>query len=326
MKFEEKGNYVGIIILNYNNWEDTINCIDSVESFNTAPVKYIVVDNGSQRENCVIQLKDYLSNNFRDDYTCVDVEESNNLGGPLGKMTLLINKTNDGYAQGNNKALRLAYRDKEITHILILNNDVLFIEDIIPDLIAAKTDLSDSAFISPLLYKRNGVEYDYNCARRNYTNWNLIITYLLLYKNIGGYISRYERKMNILENNSESINFKHVVIDLPSGSCMFIDRRTFELIGYFDPHTFLYFEENILYKKVQEHQLKNYLIPSLHCIHLGAQSSKGTAGWKKLDMQFKSSVYYLETYGNLTKMQQFLLNICKIWFQIKIIIKRILNK
>ena len=36
-----------IIILNYNNPDATIACVESVERFNTAPVRYIIVDNGS---------------------------------------------------------------------------------------------------------------------------------------------------------------------------------------------------------------------------------------------------------------------------------------
>ena len=56
-----------ILILNYNNYEDTINCIDSVEKFNSAPIKFIVVDNGSKRENVVGALDAYLKDKFEDD-------------------------------------------------------------------------------------------------------------------------------------------------------------------------------------------------------------------------------------------------------------------
>lgn len=38
-----------IIILNYNNVEDTIQCIDSIERVNTATIKYIVVENNTPR-------------------------------------------------------------------------------------------------------------------------------------------------------------------------------------------------------------------------------------------------------------------------------------
>lgn len=48
-----------LIILNYNNYEDTINCIESVETHNTASIKYIVVDNGSTCPDAVDKLNDY---------------------------------------------------------------------------------------------------------------------------------------------------------------------------------------------------------------------------------------------------------------------------
>ena len=45
----------GIVILNFNNAAATIDCIRSIEKFNTAPVKYYVVDNGLR--NAVIPLQ-----------------------------------------------------------------------------------------------------------------------------------------------------------------------------------------------------------------------------------------------------------------------------
>lgn len=50
---------VGIVILNYNNYNDTINCINSIEKYNTASIKYIIVDNGSTNPNSVKEL-DYF--------------------------------------------------------------------------------------------------------------------------------------------------------------------------------------------------------------------------------------------------------------------------
>lgn len=49
-----------IIILNYNNYEDTINCIESIEKYNTADIKYVIVDNNSNREGCKKELIHYL--------------------------------------------------------------------------------------------------------------------------------------------------------------------------------------------------------------------------------------------------------------------------
>ncbi|MCH5175523.1 MAG: glycosyltransferase [Prevotellaceae bacterium] len=64
--------YVSLIILNYNNWEDTVNCIESVEKYNTASVKYIVVDNGSTRVGTVNQLNEYFGLKFSGLYYRID--------------------------------------------------------------------------------------------------------------------------------------------------------------------------------------------------------------------------------------------------------------
>ena len=52
--------YTAIIILNYNNSEDTIKCIESVERYNSADVKYIVVDNGSTRQSVITEISEYI--------------------------------------------------------------------------------------------------------------------------------------------------------------------------------------------------------------------------------------------------------------------------
>ena len=40
-------------------------------------------------------------------------------------------------------------------------------------------------------------------------------------------------------------------IELPSGSCMMFNAEALRIIGGFDPNTFLYYEEDILYKKLK---------------------------------------------------------------------------
>ena len=69
---EEKKNIsnkiTALIILNYNNFEDTINCIESVEKYNSAPIKYIIIDNGSTRIKCAESINSYLVKKFSDSY------------------------------------------------------------------------------------------------------------------------------------------------------------------------------------------------------------------------------------------------------------------
>ena len=101
----------GIIILNYNGASDTVKCVGSIFAFNTAPVKLIIVDNGSTRDGETEKLDSYLSETFADKYQKVAE------GDPvttLAPVTFLASKTNSGYAGGNNKGLKLAFADDEI--------------------------------------------------------------------------------------------------------------------------------------------------------------------------------------------------------------------
>ena len=72
----------------------------------------------------------------------------------LPYISLLLSSENDGYARGNNKGLKLAETDPEVTDVLILNNDILFVQDIIPSLLDYYYKLPDAGIVSPLLCKK----------------------------------------------------------------------------------------------------------------------------------------------------------------------------
>ena len=55
---------------------------------------------------------------------------------------------------------------------------------------------------------------------------------------------------------------------------MLVEKMLFQQIGSFDPHTFLYYEENILWAKVQRLGLSNYIDTTVSCIHLGAATTR----------------------------------------------------
>lgn len=292
-----------VLILNYNNYEDTINCIDSVEKYNTAPIKYIVVDNGSKRKNVVNALSAYLKNKFGDEY--LQIEESTEVN-KLPYVTFLVSKVNDGYACGNNKGLRLAYADAEIDKVMVLNNDVLFVEDIIPSLSEAIDSDDHIGIVSPLLYKKDMVDLDYNCARRCEGVWRTIERFLFYYINPFGIKNQWDVKQKYLLDRPELRYTDRFEIALPSGSCMLFSKKLFEQIGSFDPHTFLYNEENILYQKLHAIGKTNWIFPKLKCIHLGASSTKHEVGYFMIKSSADSTCYYIENYTKASKLTKVL--------------------
>lgn len=288
---------VGIVILNYNNAEDTKNCILSVVKYNSYPFKMIIVDNGSTKKGTLEKIDFFLQKNFSTNYTKINEEEI--ITTDLNKFTFLISKNNSGYAQGNNKGLNLFYQDSSINDIMILNNDILFIEDIIPTLIQKKSQLSNCGIISPLLLKKDGINIDYNCARKLPKRRNEIIKHLFLELPL----FNFDKDSFILKKYPQKLDEPFLPIELPQGSCMLIDKKVAMKIKMFDPNTFLFCEENILQAQLKKYNLHSYLIPSMKCIHLGGQTMK-KASFNAFTIKcgHESMNYYLRTYTNYSSL------------------------
>ncbi|WP_458449414.1 glycosyltransferase [Fibrobacter sp.] len=289
---------VGIVILNYNNSEDTINCILSIAKYNSFPVKIVVVDNASPRTDAVEILTQFFLEKFSSDFSLAETLKSDN----LPKYTFAQSSRNGGYAQGNNIGLELLYKDPEIDYVMILNNDILFIEDIIPKMIECFAQISDAGIVSPLLLKKDCQSIDYNCARKQYDVYERIKQFWLWMLHIKCNIKKNRR---IFLANPHLLNEKVVPIDLPSGSCMLAKKDFFCSIGGFDPNTFLYFEEDILFAKTSRKGKVNYILPQVKCVHLGAQSiGAEKRSVFQIEQSYKSELYYVMNYSSLNFLKK----------------------
>ncbi len=293
--------FTGIVILNYNNAKDTMNCILSFERHNTAPVKYIVVDNGSSNPETVPELDAFFSSSFGDRYT--KVSDDSRGTGELSPVTFLVSRKNDGYARGNNKGLELAYGDDTVDSILLVNNDILFIEDIVPVLIEETRALPSPGMISPILYKRDGKRIDYNCARYQVDNWGIILPFYW-HNHKRDRIRKFRDSEKILLAHPEYLKERSFEIELPSGSCMFARKEVFQDVQGFDTGTFLYFEESILAAKLSRKGYVNYCLPGIHAVHLGAGTTSKSNNLFLQKCMLESANYYLRNYGRMTLAQR----------------------
>lgn len=91
---------VYILLVNYNSYEDTIECVKSLEKISYPGYKIIIVDNASIN-NSFISLKKSLKD-------CIIIES----------------KVNLGFAGGNNLGIEYALNDGA-DYIMLLNNDTL---------------------------------------------------------------------------------------------------------------------------------------------------------------------------------------------------------
>ncbi|GEM_PF-374748 len=296
-----------ILILNFNNPSDTIACIKSVLEFNTARIKIVVVDNASPNKDGVVEISNWMRDHFSFEYNEYSENECSDRA--LSKATFILGEQNNGYATGNNIGLKFIFKDTEIENVLVLNNDVLFVEDVIPKLVEQLYLLPDAAIVSPLLRKKDGVEIDYNCARKDISIFEVSLNFLTLKKSIFAFQKKSKDNRLLLKSNPQILDMNEFEIQLPSGSCMLLNARFFQDIGAFDPRTFLYYEENILHSKIEDRKKKAYLIPWLNCIHLGASTISKHKRRYEFDKKCDRSVWiYVNEYSKVSILKKVFFN------------------
>lgn len=118
---------ITIVVLNYNNAQDTLECVHSLKQNlpSDAMVEIVIVDNASTD----------------DSYNEISQDLS-------GEVTLIRAKENAGYAAGNNIGIRYALK-KGDGYICILNNDTIIDSDFLSPCIKALKKDRKVAFVSP---------------------------------------------------------------------------------------------------------------------------------------------------------------------------------
>jgi len=118
---------VSIIILNWNNYQDTKECLESLRRITYANYEIIVVDNGSTDESGWILEREFP------------------------QYTSIHNNNNLGFAEGNNVGIRHAL-DREAGYVLLLNNDTTVDPGFLEPLVAiAETD-HQIGIVGPMIY------------------------------------------------------------------------------------------------------------------------------------------------------------------------------
>lgn len=281
---------VAIVILNYKRFEDTINCIESFyNSTENSNCMFIVVDNASGNDSLKKIFKHFQSLE-------IQFWNNDNFNSDNPDILLVQNSVNKGYAAGNNTGLKIGY-ELGFKYLMVLNNDILFIEDCLDKLKTVLDDNLDVLGVGPLLLKGDNKSIDHNCAKRRPSYLDILRV---------SYFGRWLKSRKWADNyyylkGNPNLD-KAIEVDIISGSCMFFNTKKIKDIDFFDEGTFLYFEEAILHEKARMKGYKLMIEPNAKVIHLGAQTTKNeTFSTFTLKCEYDSLKLYLINYRNLTK-------------------------
>ena len=124
---------VGVVVLNWNGWRDTVECLDSLLVTCPGPARVLVVDNGSS-DDSLAQLHQWAR------------EKTDR-----GRVEILTSPSNLGFAGGNNLGLKHLTQDPSLTHFLLLNNDAAVAPDFFERIAAALQEHPQAAVLGPTI-------------------------------------------------------------------------------------------------------------------------------------------------------------------------------
>ncbi len=226
---------VGIVLINYKNSEDTIECLESIQKSHYQDYQVVVVDNGSC-DDSVAQLKVWA----RDKQKITVVESVDNLG----------------FSGGNNFGAKYMAQNHRVDYLWFLNNDTVIDHDAIKEQIQTMSQDDSIAAVGAklLLYDKRDVLQCLGGCRMN-------LLYPLPVAYSGG-----EKDFEL-----DDREIKGSI----AGASFFVRSKVFGEIGEWDENYFLQAEEDDLSLRLRRAGYKLYLSSKARIYHKeGASCSR----------------------------------------------------
>lgn len=247
---------IGIVILNYNHVEPTIECVQSILSHAPSEeYRIYIVDNGSKTNALSVLREKYAK-----------------------EKNIVIHglENNTGFARGNNAGLILCEQDG-ITECVLANSDILFEEGSIDALIHDLREDDHTVIVGPHIELNGKTQHSSMLQRIRFSD---VLE-----------IGRIFPKPMLDEEKQDGIHEVYSV----SGCCFAVNIPLFRKMGAFDENTFLYNEENILGIQADRAGNKVKIDLRAGVIHKHGESSGKENDFVRTEY-LKSSLYYWKTY------------------------------
>ncbi len=254
---------LAIAIINYNQPNKTIDCINSIFKTVKTDYKIYLLDNASADNSFEMLYNEYKDNN---------------------NVEFFKSDINTGYANGNNLCIEKAMADG-CDYILISNNDIIYDNNTI-DTLLTEIQSTDYLAIAPALKAPNGAhQQNIKKSAPDFKRYMMSETYLHNFDKKEKYKNTYYPK-------------KLEEVYWISGAVFIADMKKFKDIGFFDKNTFLYFEEYIISEKAIKKGYKLACEPNVSAYHYHGASTGGNANYFTRLENLKSELYFFSNYKN----------------------------
>lgn len=216
------------VVLNWNGWRDTLACVHSLLRATPAPGRIIVCDNGSA-DDSLAQLDTALR--LADGAGFRRTDRAGVAGAAVGdgRLWLVANGANLGYAGGNNVGLCLALRDLACTQVWLLNNDTEVAPDALAEALARLAARPGIGLCGSTLVYAHDRQTVQACGGSAYSRWTGRTRHL------GG----HGHLATVPADPTEVEAAMACVV----GAAMLVRREWLQSVGLLTEDYFLYFEE-----------------------------------------------------------------------------------
>lgn len=269
------GPRIAIIIVNYLDYEITVNCIESIKNLNYNNFFIVLVDNESPNESF-----NSLSHRLKCDAFWQE------------KIILKKAKRNGGYSYGNNLGIKIA-RSKKPKYLLILNPDTKIIDPLFLDKLVHRVEQDNKiALLGPGIIENNRLKNPRDILRP--------IPYIRLLQYIWPYLGKkleIKRSDEIIKRSIDVASEGGFPVFTVDGSCMFLSYKHFKEIGFFDENLFLFGEESLVGEKFFRKGYRVYYYPFVQIEHFPSSTTRQKYDQiKKYKSMFNNELYYFREY------------------------------
>lgn len=261
---------VVIIILNWNGWQDTIECLESVYQIDFPNFNVVLVDNNSQ-DDSLENIQAYCSGELKIESNFFDYNATNkpltvmeyikneipsNIKSP--DLILIKNKENYGFPGGNNAGIRFALKHLNPKYILLLNNDTVVDWQFLKELIHEGESNKDVGIVGPKIcyYDEPDIIWSAGCR----ISWKLA------------------RGIQIGSGELDHGQYdEKIEVEYVSGAAFLIKTELIREIGLMDENYFLYFEESDWTLMANKARYKSLYVPKAKIWHKVSRSGGGVS-------------------------------------------------
>lgn len=268
---------VAVVVLNWNGWEDTLECLKSLFQIEYSNFEVLVVDNGSTNEsvNKILEWFNLYKDKAIDfsEYSETEHLVSKELNPERIRLHFIKNAKNYGFSGGNNQAFEKAVRDCYSEYVLLLNNDTVVDKNFLTKLVEGMESNLKIAAEAPLVYYHES------------TPKNVVYCFGGSVNMFTGFVKH--RFMGEVNPELPPIQF----VNFLEGSALFLRSSVFLKEKIFDDKFFAYFEDVDLSYRLSK---KGYLLACISKAKIWHKVSKSSKATKKAYYLIRNLIWFIK--------------------------------